>query len=282
MPDRLFKILSLTKLNNPRTLMNDYRILVRNLSIVFISLLLIPIVTWLTGWHWNSAQQYTFIDLILFIITESGSAPYFALITSLILSIWLSMRCKLLKHHWVIIFLSVFLLQGTTQVIKSTIKTLWEEPRPYMSYMLEEGVQIEPFYELSRKDRGTVIQEILQEDQETPKWLQKHWQKETGYSFPSGHTIFAVMWAFIIVGFLTREKDPKTILAMIIMTLWAGLMMISRMRLGMHFPIDLFVSTLISYPIALFFFYFLAKRDNLVDGTFHEPAPKKQNVTQKN
>ncbi len=259
--------------------MKDYKILVRNISIVFIMLLLIPITTWLIGWQWSSSQFYNFLDLILFIVTESGSAPYFALITSLILSIWLSMRCKLLKHHWVVIFLSVFLLQGTTQVIKSTIKTLWEEPRPYMSYMIEEGVKIEPFYELSRKERGIIIQETLQEDTTTPQWLKNHWQKETGYSFPSGHTIFAVMWAFIIVGFLTREKDPKTALIMGVMIIWAGLMMISRMRLGMHFPVDLFVSTVIGYPIALFFFYFLAKRDTLIDGAFNEPAPKKQNVT---
>ena len=262
--------------------MNNYKLLVRNISIVFICLLLIPIITWLIGWHWQSGQKYGTFDLILFIITESGSAPYFALITSLILAIWLSMRCKLLKHHWVIIFLSVFLLQGTTQVIKSTIKTLWEEPRPYMSYMVEQGVELEPFYELSRKERGIVVQNTLINDQTTPKWLENHWQKETGYSFPSGHTMFAVMWAFIIVGFLSREKDPKTPLIMGIMILWAGLMMISRMRLGMHFPIDLFVSTLIGYPIALFFFYFLAKRDTLIDGTFNKPAPKKQNVTQKN
>lgn len=262
--------------------MNNYKILARNISFVFIALLLIPTMTWIIGWHWNYSQNYNTVDFALFIITESGSAPYFALLTSLILAIWLSMRCKLLKHHWVIIFLSVFLLQGTTQIIKSTIKTLWEEPRPYMSYMVEKGVEIEPFYDLSRKERGITIQEVLTDDQQTPQWLKNHWQKETGYSFPSGHTMFAVMWAFIIAGFLTREKDPKTPIIMGIMILWAGLMMISRMRLGMHFPIDLFVSTTIGYPIALFFFYFLAKRDSLVSGAFHEPTPKKQNVTQKN
>lgn len=261
--------------------MNNYKVLARNLTIVFGFLLLIPIAAWITHWHWSSDQNYTTIDFILFIITETGSAPYFALITSLVLSIWLSMRCKLLKHHWVMIFMSVFILQGSTQIIKSAIKTLLEEPRPYMAYIVEQGVEIEPFYELSRKDRSTIIEEALVKDSTTPEWLQHHWEQETGYSFPSGHTIFAVMWAFIIVGFLSREKDPKTYLAMAIMTLWAGLMMISRMRLGMHFPIDLFVSTVIAYFIALFFFYFLAKRDSLTNDIFHEVAPTKQKVTQK-
>ncbi|MHC5225637.1 phosphatase PAP2 family protein [Ignatzschineria sp. LJL83] len=262
-------------------MMNNYKVLARNISIVFGILLLIPIGAWLSNWHWNSNQSYTSIDFLLFIVTETGSAPYFALITSLLFSIWLSMRCKLLKHHWVMIFMSVLILQGSTQIIKSAIKTLLEEPRPYMAYIVEKGVEIEPFYELPRKERSIVIQEALAEDSTTPKWLQNHWQHETGYSFPSGHTIFAVMWAFIIVGFLSREKDPKTHLAMIIMTVWAGLMMISRMRLGMHFPIDLFVSTIIAYLIALFFFYFLAKRDSLTNDVFHEVAPTKQKVTLK-
>lgn len=245
--------------------MNSYKTLFRNISIVFALLLAIPLITWAIGWHWQSHQEYTFVDLLLFIVTESGSAPYFAMITSLVLSIWLSMRCKRLQHHWVIIFLSIFLLQGSTQIIKSTIKTILEEPRPYMSYMIEKGVEIDPFYELDRIDRSIIIQSTLENDTDTPSWLQTHWQNETGFSFPSGHTIFAVMWAFIIVGFLTREKDPKTTIAMIVMTLWAGLMMISRMRLGMHYPIDLFTSTVIAYPIALLFFYFLAKKDTLLE-----------------
>lgn len=260
--------------------MNSYTRLFRNISIVFALLLAIPIVAWITGWYWQSTLDYSFIDFILFIVTESGSAPYFAMLTSLIFSIWLSLRCKMLQHHWVIIFLSVFLLQGSTQIIKSTIKTVWEEPRPYMSYMVEKGVEIDSFYEQDRKDRGAIIKSTLQSDKDTPAWLQDHWEKETGFSFPSGHTIFAVMWAFIIVGFLTREKDPKTNIAMVIMTIWAGLMMISRMRLGMHFPIDLFTSTVIAYPIALLFFYFLAKRDTLLDAAMNESSAKTQEITE--
>ncbi len=259
--------------------MNSYKTLVRNLSIVFLLLIAIPLIAWAIDWHWGPLQGYSSLDLVLYIVTESGSAPYFALITSLIFSIWLSMRCKLLQHHWVIIFLSVFALQGSTQILKSGIKKLWEEPRPYMSYMVEKGVAIEPFYELPRKERSVVIATTLEGESETPQWLKTHWTKETGYSFPSGHTIFAVMWAFIIVGFMTREKDKKTMVAITIMTLWAGLMMISRLRLGMHFPIDLFTSTIIAYLLALIFFYFLAKRDTLMDGAFNKPAPKKQDVT---
>lgn len=265
---------------NPYKILNPFSTLFRNLTIVFALLLLIPIATWLIDWHWVPDQNYSWIDFALYLITETGSAPYFAVIVSLILSIWLSMRCKCLQHHWVILFLSIIFLQATTQIIKSGAKAIWEEPRPYMSYVVEKGVDTTAFYEVDRNERSVILESVLDTDTNTPSWLQNHWQNETGYSFPSGHTIFAVIWAFIIIGFLTREKDSKTWLAMIIMTLWAGLMMVSRVRLGMHFPIDLLVSTIIAYIVALLFFYFLAKRDTLIAGAFNQNEPKNLNETE--
>ena len=35
----------------------------------------------------------------------------------------------------------------------------------------------------------------------TPAWLVHHYENETGYSFPSGHTIFAATWLMLAVGF---------------------------------------------------------------------------------
>ncbi len=253
-----------------------FKIVFKNLTIVFLLLLAIPIVAWGFHWQWHADQNYTFIDFILYLVTQTGTAPFYALITTIVLAIWLSMRCKLLQHHWVLIFLSVLLLQGATQIIKSGIKYAWEEPRPYMSYIAEKEPNLENFYEYSRKERSNIITVAVAEESITPSWLKHHWQKETGYSFPSGHTIFAAIWAFIIAGFLTREQDPKRKLYISIITIWAGLMMISRLRLGMHFPIDLFVSTIIAYLVASIFFLFLAKREAQIDQHMKKSAKIRQ------
>lgn len=245
--------------------MTEFTLLFRRFTLMFVLFLLVPIITWTIGWHWEAEQKYNLFDPLLFIITETGSAPYFAALVSLIFAITLSRMCKKPQHHWVLIFLSVFLLQAGTQVIKSSLKMIYQEPRPYMSYMIEKGVELEPFYAESRRERGLIIADNLLEETHTPKYVQNHWENETGFSFPSGHTIFAVTWAFIFVGFLTRERHPKARIIMGVISLWAILMMISRLRFGMHFPIDLFTSTLFAYPIALFFFLFLAKRDEAVD-----------------
>ncbi|STD20815.1 phosphoesterase PA-phosphatase-like protein [Enterobacter asburiae] len=45
---------------------------------------------------------------------------------------------------------------------------------------------MDEFYNLKRKDRGALVKEQLAEQQDIPKFLRKHWQKETGFAFPSG------------------------------------------------------------------------------------------------
>ncbi len=254
---------------------SNFKLLFRRFTLMFILFLLVPIITWAIGWQWTADQKYhTLLDPLLFLITETGSAPIYAALVSLILAILLSMMCKKAQHHWVLIFLSVFLLHAGTQVIKSSLKVIYQEPRPYMSYMVEKGVELEPFYEESRRERGLIIAENLLEEKHTPSYLQHHWESETGFSFPSGHTIFAVTWAFIFVGFLTRERHFKSRMVMGAISLWAILMMISRLRFGMHYPIDLLTSTIFAYIISLFFFYYLAKRDTVVDDAFLAGEPE--------
>lgn len=221
--------------------------------IICLICLTIPFSAWLIGWHWQYSQIYSLLDLVLYAITETGSAPFYALIVSFILASILSCLCK--KTHWIIIFLSIFILQGSTQVVKTIIKQLYQEPRPYMSYLIQEGIKPQEFYSEKRPIRKQLMTPILEKDTHTPSWLKEHWKNETGYSFPSGHTAFAVCWVFIFIGFLYREQKPSTKPWVIIITLWALFMMISRMRLGMHYPIDLFVSIIFVFFINLLYFY---------------------------
>ena len=88
------------------------------------------------------------------------------------------------------------------------------------------------------------MKEQLTEQQDIPKFLRKHWQKETGFAFPSGHTMFAASWALLAVGLLWPRRRTVTIGILLI---WATGVMGSRLLLGMHWPRDLVVATLISW-----------------------------------
>lgn len=232
-------------------------------------LLLVPLFTWLIGWSWNGGQKYERFDHLLYYITETGNAPIYALITSLWFSLLLALFLRR-KFHWLFIFGAVFLLQGGTQVIKSSLKLIYQEPRPYMSYLVERSaLDIDKFYQLKRSDRAIEVQESMINELNTPQWLREHWQAETGYSFPSGHTIFAACWLFLYLGFLSYRWNFNALLGTLFVGAWAFFMLISRLRLGMHFPIDLFTSILIAYLLnALFFLGLRHNRFNSIPTPF--------------
>ncbi|VEC77529.1 Phosphatidylglycerophosphatase B [Raoultella ornithinolytica] len=103
---------------------------------------------------------------------------------------------------------------------------------------------VDQFYALKRKERAKLVHEQLAQEQDIPRFLRKHWQKETGFAFPSGHTMFAASWALLGVGLLWPRRRWVTIAALLT---WATAVMGSRLALGMHWPQDLLVATLISW-----------------------------------
>ena len=93
------------------------------------------------------------------------------------------------------------------QGVKSWVKDRVQEPRPFVVWLEKtHHVPVDEFYNLKRKDRGALVKEQLAEQQDIPKFLRKHWQKETGFAFPSGHTMFAASWALLGVGLLWPRR----------------------------------------------------------------------------
>lgn len=131
------------------------------------------------------------------------------------------------------------------QGVKSRVKDHVQEPRPFVVWLEKtHHIPVDEFYNLKRKDRGALVKEQLTEQQDIPKFLRKHWQKETGFAFPSGHTMFAASWALLAVGLLWPRRRTVTIGILLI---WATGVMGSRLLLGMHWPRDTVVATLISW-----------------------------------
>ena len=110
--------------------------------------------------------------------------------------------------------------------------------------------------------RAEIAKNFYAMDAITPAWLVHHYENETGYSFPSGHTIFAATWLMLAVGFtqLLGNRSFKAKLLVAGIAVWGLLMLISRVRLGMHYPIDLLVATLLAWLINSIIFAFLKKK----------------------
>lgn len=215
------------------------------IAIAMLQLALIPIVLWLSGWEWQLRTHYGSVDQFLFFITETGSALMYALITSVILASVLALFAK--DMPWIIIIVTACILLMATQVIKTSIKLFYKEPRPYTSYLVEQGIDLDNFYQEKRSIRKATIKKVIKDNPDMPQYLKKHWSDETGYSFPSGHTAFAVCWLMMFLLVLPMNRKRDWAIGSVIFT-WTALMMISRIRFGMHYPIDVFVS-LIYVPI---------------------------------
>ncbi|POE04475.1 phosphatidylglycerophosphatase B [Pectobacterium odoriferum] len=210
-------------------------------------LLIMPMIIWMSGWQWQPEYDGLWLR-VLFWITETVTSPW-GILTSIVLSIWflwcLRFRLKPALGLLVIIAITVLIGQG----IKSVIKEWVQESRPYVVW-LEKNHQVDDsyFYSLPRKERSELVKTQLQDQTQIPQWLRSHWQFETGFAFPSGHTMFAATWALLGVGLLWARRHYKTV---VILMLWASGVMGSRLILGMHWPQDLVVATLISWLLVV-------------------------------
>ena len=209
-------------------------------------LLLPPCIALLLNWHWQPQPKPYW--LAFYYVTETASMPY-AIITSFLLTFLVLYRCHLPLKKALLLFAMMASVILFGQLIKTTIKSWQQAPRPYVVWLENTGYvdSVHTFYQQPRSQRALFLKEqalttII------PVWLDKHWQSETGYSFPSGHSIFVASWALMIVSLLSRKK--AYIFISVIM-LWAMAVELSRLLLGMHWPRDVILSCLFAWLLVL-------------------------------
>ncbi|SUB24746.1 phosphatase PAP2 family protein [Avibacterium avium] len=221
--------------------------MLKRLSLYTLLLCCVPFFAWLINWHWQGDTNYTQIDTLLYLITETGSSPY-AILTCAFFALVYFFAIRNKKQALAVIAVMA-LSVGVTQGVKSALKTVFAEPRPFIVQLAEKSsISPEYFYDQPRDVREQIVLDYYA-DKPVDAHLVHHRSKETGYSFPSGHSIFAATWLMLAVGFgqlLGRNnKGMKYLTAGI--AVWAVLMLVSRLRLGMHYPIDLLVSVLLAW-----------------------------------
>lgn len=236
-------------------------------------LLIMPLAVWISGWQWQPGASGLWLRM-LFWITETVTSPW-GIVTSTLLCGWFLWCLRF--HPKPAIFLIIIMVAAilTGQYAKSFIKDQVQEPRPYVLWLEHShGINEQEFYQLKRKARGKMVTELLENDTQLPGWLKKHWAFETGFAFPSGHTLFAASWALLGVGLLWPRRHIKTV---VVLMLWASAVMGSRMLLGMHWPRDLVVATLISWLLVTLACW-LAQR---ICGPLTIPPQERQEIEQR-
>ncbi|WP_392562650.1 phosphatase PAP2 family protein [Orbus sturtevantii] len=229
---------------------------IKKTCITLIIFLIVPAFLISIDWQWqpsslNVSSKY------LFWFTEMAGMPWamlICLILPIVFAICLKVR-SISKFITLVIILAISILLG--QTIKSIVKDYTAESRPFVLW-IEKSYQVddEYFYSLPRSERKQIIRQYVHHSPQIPNWLYRHWRAETGYTFPSGHTIFAATWAFLALLFL-RFKRHFVIVGLVIT--WTVLIEISRLALGMHHPIDVISGSILAWLIALIAYYFAIK-----------------------
>lgn len=212
-------------------------------AVAALLLSVMPLLVWLSGWQWQPGAGGIGLRM-LFWMTETVTRPW-GILTSLLLCGWFlwCLRFRLKPALLLLVVMVSAILAG--QYSKSFIKERVQEPRPYVLWLEKRhNIPDERFYQQTRQQRGEMVTQLLADDLTVPSWLKRHWAFETGFAFPSGHTLFAASWALLGVGLLWPRRHRKTV---VVLMLWASAVMGSRVLLGMHWPRDLLMATLISW-----------------------------------
>ncbi|WKX25250.1 phosphatase PAP2 family protein [Tatumella ptyseos] len=207
-------------------------------------LLLFPaVIALVCSWHWTG-PIHTVTAYPLYLFTQTVTRPW-GIITSIILAVLLYRFTPPSQHKLGSLLLLIIIVVWGGQGIKSLLKPYFAEPRPYVVALTEHMHQApDLFYQQPKLARQQLVSQAHLYWPTLSEWQQKHWQHETGYSFPSGHSFFVASWLLLFYALLSFRKYWPVI---IIVTLWAWAVMWSRLSLGMHWPRDLIASVVIAW-----------------------------------
>ena len=123
--------------------------------------------------------------------------------------------------------------------------------RPFVIKLEKEGLLVgeELYGKGDQPERTQFLEKLFKEKSEHPlinsvhPSVRRHWEVHTGFSFPSGHSQIAFLFAMIL-GHLIGELVPNGKRWMWVPFLWAGAICLSRVALGVHSPLDITIGAL--------------------------------------
>nr|WP_159063772.1 phosphatase PAP2 family protein [Thaumasiovibrio occultus] len=182
----------------------------------------------------------------LWALSSSAGAPYFVIVAGLLCLLPLTLKST--RQQTFTLWSQFALLLILSFALKTGLKVLTEVPRPYTELISELTLTHTPgeFYQQNDEARREMLQAA---NTLVSPWRLQHWQGETDYSFPSGHTIFVAVCVVFWGGFLIAQQRY---LMTALLILWATGVSYSRYYLGMHHKIDILAAILLGSTLMLF------------------------------
>jgi len=186
---------------------------------------------------------------IAFVLTSSGGPKGFLALLVLTgyfySSSQLNLKAKLNVFFVSIVSLLVF-FGSLAWINEYYTKPILKLQRPSHVYMLDkigDLKKIDAVYQLSIKEREVFFEKLIAANpvhfQNIDVDIQNHWIEEAGFSFPSGHTFNAFLFAMLIAYAIYYNRSRPALRKLYFLPfVWALFVGISRVSMGAHSALD--------------------------------------------
>lgn len=231
-----------------------------------ISLLLLAGLVFITPLPFTACSPDSLWCATAYAFTSSGGPTGFLVLLALT-SICYASSAPGWKEKITVFFKSVVALVAVFGILaylnEHYTKPIMKSQRPSHLYMLDQtglSRQIDSLYQLDKKARQEFFSKLIQEHPSEFKQIdpevQAHWIEEAGFSFPSGHTFNAFLFAMILsYPILFNRSHPWIRKYWFIPFIWALLVGISRVAMGAHTAFDVTAGATIGILLGLLFLY---------------------------
>jgi len=226
-----------------------------------ISLFILVLIVFLFPVEFSGYKNSDVLAPAWYAITETGGWRG-GMFVFIMLLVYLTVHFKRSERKYsdLIFFISiVFFIQiFITGFSQFYAKDLFRKPRPNQLYLMEKGYlnkEGTQFFTMPSDERRKYLEEQIKDTDENlqdiyPPILNK-WIIDSGFSFPSGHSQTSFFLGTIIAFVVYKLSRAKNKYLFVIPFIWAVLVALSRVVIGIHYPIDVTAGALIGMTAAL-------------------------------
>lgn len=142
-------------------------------------------------------------------------------------------------------------------------KPILKLQRPSHVYILDKTGHlgsIDSLYNLSKEQRRGFFSSLIKNNSavfgQVDENIREHWIKEAGFSFPSGHSFNAFLFAMVIsYAIIYNRSRPALRKLFFVPFIWAFMVALSRVAVGAHSALDVSVGAAAGIGIGWLFLY---------------------------
>ena len=150
-------------------------------------------------------------------------------------------------------FLSLVIILGSfAKLNESYLKSTFAISRPSHRFIIQQSgskANLDSIYLLVVPERQKFFRSVVDTDtihfHSIDKTILSHWIDEAGYSMPSGHTFNAFLLESMLSFSLFELNKRRITIWLYVPMIWAALVGLSRVVLGVHTPLDVSMGALL-------------------------------------